>query len=177
MVIIKNTVQVATLIVMTALFFSPATASAQFFYMENEDIGREVPDFTLKVLSGEEVNLTAFREGKKAIIFFWATWCPHCRVALGELNKQREEIEENNVKIVLVDIGEKEPIVSAYMEKNDISMEVFLDEDSKVAETYGLIGVPTFYFIDEDGTIKDVKHSLPKSGDGALALEQIFSKS
>jgi hypothetical protein len=49
-------------------------------------------------------------------------------------------------------------------------MDVFLDEDSAVSEEYGLIGVPTFYFVDVNGIVADVMHSLPKD------LEAVFTK-
>ena len=138
--------------------------------MENENIGKPVKDFTLKIVNGEETNLEKYRDGQKAIVFFWATWCPHCRVQLGELNKNQNAIEKKNIKIVLVDVGENEAIVGKFMKKNKIHIDVFLDEDLKVSDLYGLIGVPTFYYVGEDGNVIDVQHSLP---DG---FDKIFTK-
>ena len=151
--------------------FYPSTAQSQFFYMENENIGKPVKDFTLKIVNGEETSLEKFRDGQKAIIFFWATWCPHCRVQLGNLNKDLIAIEKKNIKIVLVDVGESEAIVSKYMEKNKIHLDVFLDIKSEVSDKYGLIGVPTFYYVGEDGNVIDVQHSL------ADDFDTIFTKS
>jgi peroxiredoxin len=159
------------LLFLSAGLFNPSEVSAQFFFMENEDVGKKVKDFTLKVVDGEEVNLEKYRDGKKTIVFFWATWCPHCRAALEELNKNKDTIEKKGIKIAPVDVGEKEEVVNKYLEKNDIKFSVFLDEESEVAETYELIGVPTFYFVNEDGIVTDVDHSLPKD------LEKSFSRS
>ena len=58
-------------------------------FMTQTLIGKPAPDFTLDTLSAKQVNMTSYRSGKKAIIFFWATWCPHCRVQLKELNARR----------------------------------------------------------------------------------------
>jgi len=154
-----------------AIFFNPHQASGQFFFMENEKTGKEVQDFTLKVVNGEEVRLKKYRDGKKTIIFFWATWCPHCRTELGRLNEEKASFEKQNIKIALVDVGEKEDIVDKYIRKNNITFDVFLDVESKVANMYGLIGVPTFYFVDKDGIVLDVQHSLPEN------LEDVFSDS
>ena len=115
----KNTYIIA-LIALTALFFNPLQASGQVFFMENPNVGKEVEDFTLKVLNGGEVSLSEFREGKKAIIFFWATWCPHCREALAKLDQRKQEIDDNDIKIVLVDVGENKEVVSRYFEKNNL---------------------------------------------------------
>ena len=157
---INNKITILTLLIITAVVFYPSTAQSQFFYMENENIGKPVKDFTLKIVNGEETSLEKFRDGQKAIIFFWATWCPHCRVQLGELNKNQSAIEKKNIKIVLVDVGESEAQVSKYMEKNKIDLDVFLDGESKVSDLYGLIGVPTFYYVGDDGKVIDVQHSL-----------------
>ena len=170
-IIIKKTIGIITFVILTAVIFNPPTVFGQFFFLESEDIGKTVKDFTLKVVNGEEVNLEKYRDGKKTIIFFWATWCPHCRAALEELSKNKDAIEKKGIKIAPVDVGEKEEVVNKYLEKNAIEFSVFLDEKSEVAETYELIGVPTFYFVNEDGIVTDVEHSLPKD------LEKVFSKS
>jgi len=142
--------------------FQALPVQAQFFFMENENIGKEVQDFTLKMLNGKETNFKEYRAGKNTLVFFWATWCPHCRETLDMLNEQKADIEAQEIKVVLVDVGETEPIVNKYMEKHKVDIEVFMDEDSAVSESYGLIGVPTFYFIDQKGIVTDVQHSLPK---------------
>ena len=74
-------------VLLTALvLLTPSLARGQFLFFQNPNVGKAAPDFTLATLDGDEVNMTQYREGKRAIIFFWATWCPHCRVALKELN-------------------------------------------------------------------------------------------
>ena len=163
----KNTYIIA-LITLMALFFNPLQASGQVFFMENPNVGKEAEDFTLKILNGGETSLSEFREGKKAVVFFWATWCPHCREALAELDQRKQEIEDNDIKIVLVDVGESKEVVGKYLEKNNINMDVFLDEETQVSEIYGVIGIPTFYFVGEDGIVRKVQNSLPED------LEMIF---
>jgi len=167
----RSTIKIMGLILFATVFFNPSTAQGQFFYMENEDVGKPVKDFTLKIVKGEEMSLEEYRDGQKAIVFFWATWCPHCRIQLGELNKERNAIAEKGIKIVLVDIGESEAVVSRYLEKNEINLDVFLDEESRVSDAYGLVGVPTFYYVAEDGNVVDVQHSLPDD------FENVFTKS
>lgn len=168
---INKKITILTGLIISAMVFAPLPVHGQFFYMENENIGKPVKDFTLKIVNGEETSLEKFRNGQKAIIFFWATWCPHCRVQLGELNKNQSAIEKKNVKIVLVDVGESEAQVSKYMEKNKIDLDVFLDDESKVSDLYGLVGVPTFYYVGEDGKVVDVQHSLTDD------IDKVFKKS
>lgn len=166
----KNFTKIVIIAVFLCAALRPSLASGQFFFMENENIGKPVPDFTLPTLSGQKVNLTQFLNGKRGIIFFWATWCPHCRAALDELNRDKDKIAQENIQLVLVDVGEDEAAVRKYLERNKINFEVFLDQKNSLAEDYGLIGIPTFYFVDEKGIVKDVGHSHPEN------YAEIFSK-
>jgi len=130
-------------------------------FLNNQQIGKAAPDFTLKTLKGESVNMTKYRGGKKAIVFFWATWCPHCRTALKNLNKDYTDIEKKGIKIIIVDLAETTQEVAYYAKKNKIALDIFLDTEGDLAEPYGIIGVPTFYFIDESGIVRAIEHALP----------------
>ena len=140
-------------------------SQAQFFVMENPLVGKPAKDFTLKTLSGKEINLSKFRDGNNAIVFFWATWCPHCREQLKQLSQEKATIEKKGIKVILVDVEEPERQVRAHVDKNKIPFDVFLDEKTSVAEDYEIIGVPTFFFINKEGTVKAVEHYLPKDYD------------
>ena len=158
-------------------FFTPTpSARAQFFFMENPLVGQAAPDFTLKTFNGGKVNMTKFRDGKSAIIFFWATWCPHCREALKELNKNRAQIEGKGIQLMLVDVGEEEKEVRRYVERNKIGSTVFLDQESSLADPYGIIGVPTFVFVDSQGIVKAVEHALPENYAEILAVKKAVKK-
>jgi len=105
--------------------------------------------------------MTQFRSGQPAMIFFWATWCPHCRKQLKELTQNHLAIEANGIKIILVDVGESAREVQEYIYANNISFDVFLDDNAEVAKEYKIVGVPTFFFVNGEGIIVDVKNVLP----------------
>lgn len=151
---------VCLLILGTSAVYLPK-AQAQMFFMENDLVGKTAPEFTLEKVAGGNQSLTDFRQGKNMIIFFWATWCPHCREELTVMNKRIEELTKKGIKIAAVDLGEKLEIVKSFVQKNAVKMEVFIDEESSLEEPYGIIGVPTLFFINQEGVVKAVKHSLP----------------
>ena len=151
--------------------FGAATAQSSFLdFLKGQGVGKTAPDFTLDTLHAPKVNKTKFREGKPAILFFWATWCPHCRMALKDLNKMVQDIENKNIKILLIDVGEQVPEVEEYAMKNKLTPDIFLDKESSSAESYGVIGVPTFIFVSSDGKIKAIEHVLPPN------YEEILTK-
>ena len=163
----KNMTIIA-LIVLAALFLSPMQASGQVFFMGNPSVGKEAEDFTLKSLTGEETSLNEFRSGQKIIIFFWSTWCPHCREALSNLEKKKKELKGQKIKVMVIDVGESKEIVGQYLERNKIGREVFLDEEAEVSNLYGVLGIPTFYFIGGDGVVRKVRNSFPQDLEGSF---------
>jgi len=146
-------------------------ASGQLPFFGNNLLGEQAPDFTLPSLRGETVTFSRLRGDKKAIIFFWATWCPHCRQALKELNAETETILQKGIQIVLVDLGESARQVSNYVLANKIKSDILLDEESSLSRPYALMGIPTFVFVDEKGIVTGVEHSMP------LNVEEVFRSS
>jgi peroxiredoxin len=144
------------------LVFGLSRSRAQLFMLGNPLEGKTAPNFLLPTLTKEAVNLSEYREGQAAILFFWATWCPHCRTALEDLNARAQEIQSQGIKIILVDVGEQKDQVKDYSEQRRITLDVFLDEDSSVASDYSVVGVPTFFLIDKEGVVKSIKHALPQ---------------
>ena len=160
-----------TLVVLGLLFaaFRPSPALGQFYFQENEAIGKAIKDFTLQTVGGAKMSLADFRKQDKAIVFFWATWCPHCRRELGNLMLKKEELAKQGIKIALVDIGEDEATVKQYLQKNKVDFTVFLDQQTAVAESYDLVGVPTFLFVDAKGIVRGLEYSLPPNYDEILS--------
>jgi peroxiredoxin len=130
-------------------------------FINQTSVGKPAADFTLDTLKDKNVNFTKYRNGQKAIIFFWATWCPHCRVELKRLNEMQDEFSSKGIKVVLVSVGEDRETVQSYMGRHQYSFDVFLDEDQALEGSYQLVGVPTLFFVNESGTVKYVDHALP----------------
>jgi peroxiredoxin len=164
-------------LIIAGLFLSVMPqAQAQFFFMENQLLGKPAPEFKLPNLKGGEQTLTQFRQGTKVVIFFWATWCPHCREQLGVINKKIDELNQKGIKVAAVDSGEKEALVKSFVKKNNIKLDVFVDEKSSMEEPYNVIGLPTLVFVDQDGVVLTVKHSFPENVDQVFKSKSVKTK-
>jgi len=140
---------------------TPSYAMGQLFFFGHPLEGQTAPDFTLMTLSGESVNMTDYRAGRPALIFFWATWCPHCRAQLKELHAQTAALEQQGIKVLVVDLQEDAAHIRRYLKQNKMDLNVFLDAEASVADAYSIVGIPTFFLLDAQGTIVAVENILP----------------
>ena len=152
--------RVVLVVLLFLLVFGLSRSRAQLFMLGNPLEGKPAPSFSLSTLAKKTVSLDEYRQGQAAILFFWATWCPHCRTALEDLNAQAKDIQSQGIKIILVDVGEPKAQVKEYIEERKVTLDVFLDEDSSVSNDYSIVGVPTFFLINKEGIVKSVKHLL-----------------
>ncbi|MDE2027843.1 MAG: TlpA family protein disulfide reductase [Candidatus Omnitrophica bacterium] len=124
-------------------------------------VGHPAPDVVLPKTDGTSSAVLAGSKGRKTIVVFWATWCPHCHEDLSELNDDLDAIGQKGITPVLVDVGENKDQVRDYLAQQHIKLASFVDENSIVQDKYFLIGVPTLLFIDEKGIVRSVTHQLP----------------
>jgi peroxiredoxin len=138
-------------------------AGAQFFLWGGSLEGQTASDFSLKTLSDDTVQFSQYRKGRPAILFFWATWCPHCWAALKTLTTQFDDIEASGTALLLINVGESKQAVQAQMNRRQISFNVLLDQQSRVAEQYQVMGIPTFVLIDQQGVIVKTQNAFPSN--------------
>jgi len=130
--------------------------------MEDEIKGKltnkPAPEFTLKDFSGKEVKLSDFK-GKTVILDFWATWCGFCKASFPVMKKLIEKYSGND-KIIFVFIDTFERIdnpvevASKYLKDNNYPFYSLSDKENKVAELYGVKGIPAKIFIDKNGNLR-----------------------
>ncbi len=117
-------------------------------------VGREAPDFRVQGLDGQEFQLSHMR-GHPVWISFWATWCPSCRAENPDIDEVYREKQEQGLVLITLSIGEDAGTVRDYMERTGFTFPVGLDRDTAIAATYRIVGVPTHYFVDRDGILRD----------------------
>lgn len=119
-------------------------------------------DFTLRSVSGEPVSLGRFAGKTPVLLFFWATWCPHCNAAVPAISKlHAEPVDGKRLTVLALDYMESPEKVGAYVKSREIPYTVLLDRDGAVARRYRVVGVPTYIVIDMAGTVVYRDHVLP----------------
>ena len=160
-------------LVFTALFlvFSSVCVSLEAQAPEKPDKLKAVepdagfayaPDFRLKDLADKEVALSDYKGKENVILFFWASWCPYCRAELKVLNNEYASLKKPSVELLAINVGEPKYKVSNFEESRKLIFRVLLDQDSQVADSYGLMGVPTYFVVNKSGQIIFSGNHYPK---------------
>ena len=121
--------------------------------------GGNALDFSLEDLEGNSLSLN--KQNSNIILFFWATWCPHCRDKFPKLNKEYSKMQDNEIEVWAIDVGESKSKVKSFIEKRSAQFPVLLDRSQQVAGKYKILGVPTFIFINKEKNIISRCYDLP----------------
>jgi len=132
------------------------------------------PDFKLKDISGKEVSLGNFK-GKKLILNLWATTCPYCVKEMPELNRFYKDFKDKGYTIVGINLGEDKKTVESFIEERNYDFVILLDPSLETPSYYVIPGLPTTYFIDEEGVIVDIKLGSVTYND-LIDMIEVFGK-
>lgn len=113
-------------------------------------------DFTLTNWEGEKANLKDFA-GKPVILNFWASWCPPCQ---SEMPYFQEAFLEHGdeVSFIMADLvdgsRETESAARRFIAEKGYTFPVYFDFTGKAATDYGVMSIPTTFFIDGNGIVR-----------------------
>ena len=117
-------------------------------YKQQDVVKGIAPDFQEVFLDGTKVKLSDYR-GKSVLVHFWATWCPVCKL---EQSSIEAISKDNDIITIAMNSGEAMEIQN-FMEENNLSYPVIIDEDGVLAKQYGVRGVPASFIVNPEGSI------------------------
>lgn len=135
-------------------------------------VGYPAPELTLTTTSGETFKLSDLR-GKPVVLNFWATWCPPCRAELPELQAASQNLA-GQVAIVGVNQAEDPDQVRAFAQKLGITYPIPLDENGAASRLYAVRSLPTTFFIDRSGIIRQIQVGPVTEATLAQSLKTIY---
>ncbi|BAS25956.1 TlpA family protein disulfide reductase [Limnochorda pilosa] len=115
-------------------------------------VGRPAPAFALETLDGRTVSLEALR-GKVVFLNFWASWCGPCRDEAPDLQRFHQAYGDRVVQLG-VNYREAEDHIRPFVQEFGLTFPIVRDRDGRVAEAYGMRGVPESWFIDASGVAR-----------------------
>jgi peroxiredoxin len=115
-------------------------------------VGMRAPELELQTLDGGTVRLSDLR-GQPVMINFWAVWCGFCRTELPEMQQVFEAYRDQGFTILAVDVQEDRSVVEPFAGELGLTFPVLLDSRAEVSRSYRVRGLPTSYFVDQNGVI------------------------
>ncbi len=117
-------------------------------YTQRDLVQNTPPTLNARLLSGVKFNL-ATHTNKPLLLHFWATWCPVCKL-------EESSIESISKKYAVVTIamqsGDKDTL-KKYMQSEDLSFPVIADDNSTLANRFGVKAVPISFILNTKGKI------------------------
>lgn len=114
--------------------------------------GDSAPGFTATDIDGTPVSLEELR-GKPVWLVFMATWCTGCRTEIPDIQGVVAS-RGDAVRVVVIYVGESRNTVSDYSKRVGNDFPEVVDQDQQISAAYGIMGVPTHYFIDAEGVVR-----------------------
>jgi len=138
----KRPVKIAIeILLILAVYFAVKT------FMQRHLVEGVAPPLQGTSLSGQFVDLKSFDQ--PVLVYFWATWCPVCKLEQNTINS----ISKNHRIITVAISSGSEPEVREYLQKNNLSFPVIVDKDGTIANRFGVRGTPTSFVVRRDGNI------------------------
>ena len=115
-------------------------------------VGTALPEAVVPNVEGGRIDLAAYK-GRPVLVNLWATWCGPCRREMPAL--ERLSKEQGGLTVVAIDQREDPAIVRSYVKRFGVTFAVGIDDSQQLGTDLHLIGLPSSFFVDRDGVIRD----------------------
>jgi len=132
-------------------------------------VGARVPDFAALRSDGTAFKLSDYI-GQPVWLTFGASWCQPCRAENPDIEATYQRFGDE-IAVLQVYMSEDAATVTDYATRVGISYVTVPDPSERLAADYRILGIPSHFFIDATGVLRQIKiGSLdPASMEAALA--------
>lgn len=118
-------------------------------------LGAPAPDFSAPTADGSSLRLSDLR-GQPVWLTFGASWCQACRAENADVETVYQQVA-GEVAVVQVYMDEDASAVADYAQRVGISYLTVPDPNEQLSAEYRILGIPTHFFIDAQGILRQIK--------------------
>ena len=127
--------------------------------------GELAPDFSLPSIHADQPAIVLKElAGKSVYIDFWASWCAPCLKSLPLYNALYHKYKDQGLVVIAINVDNPVEDGLDFLIDTPLDFLIPADPDGETAELFEVIGMPTSYLIDPDGTVSLV-HMGFRDGD------------
>jgi peroxiredoxin len=119
-------------------------------------VGGAPPEFSATTVDGEPFKL-ADLAGRPIWLTFGASWCADCRAEAPDLQATYARYAPAGLAVVSIWIEESDQEVRDYAARVGLDFTMIADPSTSLASRYRTYGLPTHFFINPDGTIREIR--------------------
>lgn len=124
--------------------------------------GQTAPRFELKDLEGESLKFEPAGDGRPALLVFFETDCPTCRLTFPYLNRLAGLAGNAGSRVIgISQDGVAE--TARFAEAMGVQFPILLDSNLEISRLYGPVAVPTLFLTGPDGSIARTQIAFDKA--------------
>ncbi len=117
-------------------------------------IGQPAPPLVVPQVGGGTIDLAKL-DGKPVWVNFTASTCSPCQDEFPLMNGFAARFAADGLIVLAIDVKEDEGTVAAFAESLGATFPLGLDTAGSAADTWGASALPTHFWIDADGIVRD----------------------
>jgi len=118
-------------------------------------IGEAAPDATVRWLESPGQVTLGELSGSVTVVNFWASWCTGCRQEHDTLVSAAVDTDDFGVQFVAINYQDDDARAVAFLDElgRAPGTAYVVDDTSRAALEYGVLGMPETFFIDQAGIV------------------------
>jgi len=127
--------------------------------------GFSAPELVLPDSDGTLHALSSYR-GRVVVLNFWASWCPPCQAEMPALERIHQDLAASGLTILAVNVTSQDTRQAAlrFTEELGLTLPMLFDDNGSAQTSYRIRALPTTFFIDTRGIIRQVVVGGPLAG-------------
>ncbi len=121
------------------------------------EVGRPAPNFTATTVEGVKVTLSSLR-GHPVWLTFGASWCQSCRAENPDIEAAYEKYRARGLEVLQIFIEDSKSDIEEYAKRTGLTYPK-IDDSGRIANSYRIVGIPSHFFIDSSGILREIRIS------------------
>ena len=131
-------------------------------------LNKKVPYFDILSLDSKRIKLGDYVD-KPLVLIFWTTWNVDGVNQLKIVDDYYSTNKNNVASIVMINSQEDSSVVKSFLRRGGYNVTIALDTNGSSTEDFNIKSLPTSFFIDKDGIIREIYS-------GVLSKTMLMSK-